>query len=69
MKEIRHGEDVTLTLTIDPHLDDSYLRAVAEDLKEYGRVFLRINHEATGNWFEFTKGQLIKKLQILCTLL
>lgn len=63
MKEIRrHGEDVTLTLTIDPHLDDSYLRAVAEDLKEYGRVFLRINHEATGNWFEFTKRSTYKEI-------
>lgn len=51
----RHGQDVLLTLTVDPHVTDAHLIAIAEDLKTYGRVQLRINHEATGNWFSFTK--------------
>lgn len=56
MRDIRrHGQDVTLTLTIDPNVSDEQLIAIAEDLKTFGRVFLRINHEATGNWFAFTK--------------
>lgn len=56
MREIRrHGQDVTLTLTMDPHLDDERIIAIAEDLKSFGRVFLRVNHEATGDWFSFTK--------------
>lgn len=56
MREIReYGQDIILTMTMDPHLPDSYLKAVAEDLRTFGRIYLRINHEATGNWFEFTK--------------
>ncbi len=56
MREIRkHGQDVTLTLTMDPHLDDERIIAIAEDLKTFGRVFLRVNHEATGSWFSFNK--------------
>jgi hypothetical protein len=56
MRDIRrHGQDVTLTLVIDPNVTDEYLIAVAEDLRPYGRVLLRINHEATGNWFAFNK--------------
>lgn len=56
MRDIRrHGQDVCLTLTIDPTLDDSYLIAIAKDLKPFGRMIIRINHEATGNWFSFTK--------------
>lgn len=56
MQDIRrHGQDVTLTLVIDPNVTDEYLIAVAEDLKPYGRVLLRINHEATGDWFAFNR--------------
>lgn len=56
MREIRqHGQDVTLTLTIDPHVSDEHLIAIAKDLKPFGRMLLRINHEATGNWFSFNK--------------
>lgn len=56
MREIRsHGQDIALTLSIDPKLPDKYLISIAEDLKTFGRVFLRINHEATGNWFCFNK--------------
>ena len=56
MRDIRkHGQDVTLTLTIDPRITDEMLAQIGEDLKTFGRVFLRINHEATGNWFSFNK--------------
>ena len=40
MREIRqHGQDVSLTLTIDPHVSDEHLAAIGEDLKSFGRVF------------------------------
>lgn len=56
MRDIRrHGQDITLTLTIDPHVSDEHLIAIAKDLKPFGRMMLRINHEATGNWFSFNK--------------
>lgn len=56
MRDIRkHGQDVLLTLTIDPKLTDDYIIAIAKDLRTFGRVQLRINHEATGDWFSFNK--------------
>lgn len=56
MRDVRrHGQDVTLTLTIDPHVSDQHLIAIANDLRPFGRLLLRINHEATGDWFSFTK--------------
>lgn len=56
MRDIRrHGQDVVFTLTIDPHVSDEHLIAIAKDLRPYGRVLMRINHEATGNWFSFNK--------------
>ncbi len=56
MREVRaHGQDVLLTLTMDPKLTDDHIVAVARDLRKFGRVMLRINHEATGNWFSFNK--------------
>lgn len=52
MRDIRrHGQDVTLTLTIDCSLEDEYLRQIAKELKPFGRMRLRINHECTGDWF------------------
>lgn len=52
MRDIRrHGQDVFLTLTIDCSLDDEVLRRVARELKPFGRMRLRINHECSGNWF------------------
>ncbi len=56
MRDVRrHGQDVTLTLTIDPNVSDEHLIAIAKDLRPFGRLLLRINHEATGDWFSFTK--------------
>jgi len=51
----RHGQDVLLTLTVDPNVSDDHLIAIAKDLRPYGRVLLRLNHEATGSWFSFNK--------------
>ncbi len=56
MRDVRrHGQEVILTLTIDPNVSDEHLIAIANDLRTFGRMQLRINHEATGNWFSFTK--------------
>ncbi len=56
MREIRaFGQDVTLTLTCDPFVSDAHLQAIAEDLRPFGRIYLRLNHEATGSWFAFNK--------------
>ncbi len=51
----RHGQDVVLTLTMDPKLSDEEVAQVARELKPFGRLQIRINHEATGNWFSFNK--------------
>ncbi|MFT3952017.1 MAG: hypothetical protein QM689_08775 [Oscillospiraceae bacterium] len=56
MRDIRrHGQDVVLTLTVDPFVTDDRIIAIAKDLKPFGRIMLRVNHEATGNWFSFNK--------------
>ena len=56
MKEIRrHGMDVVLTLTIDPHLKEEDIILIAKDLRPYGRILLRVNHECTGAWFCYTR--------------
>ena len=56
MRDVRrHGQDVILTLTVDCAVSDEHLIKIAEDLRPYGRLMLRINHEATGNWFAFNK--------------
>lgn len=56
MRDIRrHGQDVLLTLTIDCSLEDEQLRKVARQLKPFGRMRIRINHECGGNWFTHNK--------------
>lgn len=56
MRDIRrHGQDVILTLTCDPHVSDEQIIAIAKDLRTFGRMMLRLNHEATGDWFSFNK--------------
>ena len=63
MREIRsHGMDVILTLTVDPKVSDEHLRAIGRDLRTFGRIELRLNHECTGNWFSFTKRASYKEL-------
>ena len=51
----RHGMDVVLTMTIDPSLKKEDIIEVAKDLRPYGRLLLRINHECTGSWFCYTR--------------
>jgi hypothetical protein len=56
MREVRrYGQDVILTLTIDPNVSEAHLEKIADELSTFGRLMLRINHEATGNWFSFNK--------------
>ena len=56
MKEIRrHGQDVILTMTIDPFLKEEDIITIAKDLRPYGRILLRVNHECTGSLFCYTK--------------
>lgn len=56
MKDIRrHGQDVMLTLTIDCKTDDEKIRDIARQLRPFGHVRLRINHECNGNWFTHNK--------------
>lgn len=56
MRDIRkHGQDVCLTLTIDPHVSDDHIVAICKDLRTFGRMLVRVNHEATGSWFSFNK--------------
>ena len=52
MRDIRrHGQDVTLTLTVDCRISDEQITAIARDLKPFGRMRLRVNHECAGTWF------------------
>ncbi|MBO4628485.1 MAG: hypothetical protein J5687_00905 [Treponema sp.] len=51
----RHGMDVVLTMTIDPSLTEKDIIEIAHDLRPYGRVLLRVNHECTGSWFCYTR--------------
>lgn len=63
MKDIRrHGQDVLLTLTVDCSLEDDSLREIAGQLKEYGRMRIRINHECQGNWFTHNKRYSFKEI-------
>ena len=56
MKDVRrHGQDVTLTMTVDCAVPDEHLVQIARELKPFGRLLFRINHEATGNWFTFSR--------------
>ncbi len=52
MEQIKYyGSDIYLTLTLDISLSDKVLKRIVESLVPFGRVFLRINHEANGSWF------------------
>ena len=56
MRDIRrHGQEVLLTLTLDCGLSDDELREVARQLRPYGRMMIRINHECCGTWFQHNK--------------
>ena len=56
MKDIRrHGQDVLLTLTADCALTDDEIRDLARQLRPFGRMMLRLNHECCGTWFQHNK--------------
>ena len=56
MKDIRrHGQDVILTLTLDCGLSDEELVEIARQLRPFGRMMIRINHECCGTWFQHNK--------------
>lgn len=56
MRDIRrHGQDVLLTLTLDCGLSDAELADVARQLRPYGRMMIRVNHECCGTWFQHNK--------------
>ena len=56
MRDIRrHGQEVMLTITADCSIDDEHIRKIARQLRPFGRMFLRINHECNGNWFTHNK--------------
>lgn len=56
MRDIRrHGQEVTLTLTVDCAVPDGHLRILARQLRPYGFLRLRLNHECDGNWFAFNR--------------
>ncbi len=63
MRDIRrHGQDVTLTLTIDCSCTDEQLTAIAKDLRSFGRMRLRINHECAGTWFTHNRRYSYKEI-------
>ena len=63
MRDIRrHGQEALLTLTIDCALTDDELRKVARELKPFGRMIIRINHECCGSWFTHNKRFTFKEI-------
>ena len=40
-----------MTLTADCAITDEQIRAIARDLRTFGRMRLRVNHECAGTWF------------------
>lgn len=51
----KYGSDIHFTLTMDAHLKDEEIEQIFEKLKGFGRIYLRINHEENGYWFEHNK--------------
>lgn len=52
----RHGQDVRLTVTADIDTPTEDLERMADILKGFGPMQLRLNHEANGNeWFRFAR--------------
>ncbi len=52
----RYGQDARLTVTADLDTPDEDLERMADALKGFGRIQLRLNHEANGcTWFRFAR--------------
>jgi hypothetical protein len=50
-----HGQEPQLTLTLHCNTPDADLVAIAQSLRPYGRMRVRINHECNGVWFYFNR--------------
>lgn len=56
MRDIRRfGQDVILTMTFDLDTPDEHLVQIAKDLRPFGSIIFRINHECNGHWFTYNK--------------
>lgn len=56
MRDIRkYGQDVQLTMTFDFNIPETDLIKIAKDLRSFGQIIFRINHECNGHWFTFNK--------------
>ncbi|MCR5202653.1 MAG: hypothetical protein K6D02_06145 [Lachnospiraceae bacterium] len=63
MRDIRrHGQDVTLTLTIDCKTKEEELINIAKELKTFGQMKIRINHECAGDWFTHNQRYSFKEI-------
>lgn len=52
----RYGQDARLTMTADIDTPTGDLERIADILKDFGRMQLRVNHEANGcTWFRFAR--------------
>lgn len=58
----RHGQEVTLTLTMDCAVPDDHIRIIARQLRPYGRLRVRLNHECDGFWFVFSRKYTYKQV-------
>jgi len=63
IRDIRkYGQDVQLTMTFDLDIKDNALIQIAKDLRPFGELILRINHESNGFWFTFNKENSYKEV-------
>jgi len=64
MRDVRrHGQDVILTLTVDCAVSDEQLIRIAEDLRPFGRLMLRINMKPQAHGSLLTNAILISRLR------
>lgn len=57
----RYGSDLHITITMELSLPDAEIARIVESLAPYGRVLLRINHEANGNWFRYSRQHTLQE--------
>jgi hypothetical protein len=57
-----HGQEPQLTLTIHCNTPDEVLVRIAESLRPYTPMRIRINHECNGTWFHFNQRWTYKQV-------
>ncbi|MEA3346609.1 MAG: hypothetical protein U9Q21_00785 [Candidatus Auribacterota bacterium] len=63
MRDIRkYGQDIILTMTFDLEVPREHLVQIAKDLRSFGDVTFRINHECNGSWWTFNKEHSYKEV-------